>query len=196
MDIGTAKPTKKDQKAVPHHMLDLIEPGKRYSTYRFKADALKLVDDIRRRGHIPFIVGGSGLYIYSILFDYDFDQKTRCDKIIPNCVAVGIEVDKNILRDRIKSRFQAMLDAGLEDEFKKLVKKYGTDTLQLKRNCYGEVQKYLRGELTRTELIKRAEIIDWQLAKKQRTWFSQKKDQIKWLPLDEAEKYLVKALQK
>jgi tRNA dimethylallyltransferase len=87
-----------------------------------------------------------------------------------------------------------MLDAGFEQEVKNLNKKFGSDCPQLNKMSYGEMQKYLRGELTKDELIKRAEIVDWQLAKKQRTWFRQNHEQITWLPLAQAEKLLNKKL--
>jgi tRNA delta(2)-isopentenylpyrophosphate transferase len=190
MDIGTAKPTAEEQKLVPHHMLDLIEPGERYTIFQFKSEVLRIIDEIRARGNIPFLVGGSGLYLYTILFDYDFDNKMRRKDLIDNCIAVGIDVDKNTLRERIKGRFQVMLDAGFVDEVRKLVKKYGSDTLQLKRNSYGETQRYIDNEIDENELKKRAEIVDWQLAKKQNTWFTQKKDKIAWLPLKDTEKYI------
>lgn len=196
MDIGTAKPTKNEQGVVPHHMLDLIEPGQKYSIYRFKQETWRLINDIRGRGKQPFLVGGSGLYLYTILFDYDFDKTERRKTLIPNCIAVGIEVEKDILRERISTRFRKMLDAGFEQEVKDLIKKYGSDCPQLKRNAYGEMQKYLREEITKDELLERAEIIDWQLAKKQRTWFRQKRDQITWLPLEKAERHLTSILQK
>jgi len=196
MDIGTAKPTLAEQSGVPHHMLDLIEPGERYTIYQFKQEVWRLIDDIRARGKWPFLVGGSGLYLYTILFDYDFEEEKRRTTLIPNCLAVGIEVKKEVLRQRISERFQKMLEAGFEEEVKSLVSKYGADCPQLKRNAYGEIQKYLRGELTYDELLERAEIIDWQLAKKQRTWFRQLHDQINWLALDQAEKYLTDALKK
>ncbi|MDR1300321.1 MAG: tRNA (adenosine(37)-N6)-dimethylallyltransferase MiaA [Candidatus Nomurabacteria bacterium] len=195
MDIGTAKPTKEEQRLVPHHMLDLVELGEKYTVYQFKKAALRLIDEIRGRGRVPFLVGGSGLYLYAVLFNYDFDEENRRDDLIPNCIAVGLEVEKEVLQERIASRFQQMLDAGLEAEVKKLVKKYDADTPQLKRNSYGEMQKYLRGEISRAELLERAKIVDWQLAKKQRTWFRHHgHDQIKWLPLEEAENYLRKEL--
>jgi tRNA dimethylallyltransferase len=196
MDIGTAKPTAEEMQGVPHYMLNLIEPGEKYTIYQFKQEVWRLVEEIRARGRIPFLVGGSGLYLYTVLFDYDFDEKDRRDDLIPNCIAVGIDVEKEELRQRISGRFQKMLDAGFEKEVKKLVKKYGADTLQLKRNLYGEMQKYLRQEITKEQLLERAEIIDWQLAKKQRTWFRQKHDKINWLPLAEADEYLVRELQK
>jgi tRNA dimethylallyltransferase len=190
MDIGTAKPTDRQQKLVPHHMLNLINPGERYTIYQFKNTALKIIDDIRLRGKVPFLVGGSGLYLYTVLFDYDFDAKARRRELIDDCIAVGIDVNSKILRARIRKRFQKMLDTGLIEEVERLIGKYGTDTLQLNRNLYGEVQKFLQGDISRPELIKRTEVVDWHLAKKQNTWFRQKRDKITWLPLEKAGEYI------
>lgn len=72
MDIGTAKPTKEDQAKVPHWGIDIIEPNQRYSAAEFKSYANEKISEIRSRGHIPFLVGGTGLYIDSVIFDYDF----------------------------------------------------------------------------------------------------------------------------
>ncbi|NTW61132.1 tRNA (adenosine(37)-N6)-dimethylallyltransferase MiaA [Candidatus Saccharibacteria bacterium] len=72
MDIGTAKPNLAEQRGVPHWGLDLINPGDYYSVADFKQYALQKIDEIRSRGHIPFLVGGTGLYIDSIIFDYQF----------------------------------------------------------------------------------------------------------------------------
>ena len=190
MDIGTAKPTTEEQKLVPHHMLDLIEPGEKYTIFQFKNEVARIINEIRSRGHIPFLVGGSGLYLYTVLFDYDFENKTRSKELINNCIAVGIDVDKDVLRGRIRGRFQQMIEAGFISEVESLIEKYGSNTLQLKRNLYGEVQKYLNGEVDMDELLSRAETIDWQLAKKQRTWFTQKHDEVVWLPVNRAKKYI------
>jgi len=72
MDIGTAKPSKTEQSGVPHWGLDLVSPGDHFSAADFKSYALKKIDEIRLRGHIPMLVGGTGLYIDAILFDYQF----------------------------------------------------------------------------------------------------------------------------
>jgi len=74
MDIGTAKPSLADQRAVPHHLLDLVEPGQAYSAAAFKQAALNAIDDIASRGKLPVMVGGSGLYIDAVIFDYKFGQ--------------------------------------------------------------------------------------------------------------------------
>jgi len=72
MDIGTAKPSKEDQAKIPHWGLDLVEPGEPFSAADFKEYANKKIAEIRSRGNIPLLVGGSGLYINGVIFDYDF----------------------------------------------------------------------------------------------------------------------------
>lgn len=72
MDIGTAKSTEEEQAAVPHWGLNLVEPGQSYSAYEFKEYANRIIQEIKSRGRQPIMVGGTGLYIDSILFDFEF----------------------------------------------------------------------------------------------------------------------------
>ena len=72
MDIGTAKPSKAEQQEIAHHLLDIIEPGEVFSAADFKKACVESVKDIRERGKLPIVVGGSGLYIDAYLFDYQF----------------------------------------------------------------------------------------------------------------------------
>jgi len=67
MDIGTAKPTPAEKEGVPHHMMDVAEPEEAYSVSRYVAAAAACVDDILARGRLPLIVGGTGLYIDSLI---------------------------------------------------------------------------------------------------------------------------------
>ncbi|HEX6616826.1 MAG TPA: tRNA (adenosine(37)-N6)-dimethylallyltransferase MiaA [Gemmatimonadales bacterium] len=66
LDIGTAKPTRKERARVPHHGLDLVEPGARYSAGHFARDAAGWIADIRARGRLPVVVGGTGLYVRAL----------------------------------------------------------------------------------------------------------------------------------
>ena len=66
LDIGTAKPTKAEQELVPVHLIDLVEPGERYSAVRFAEDADRVIDQIVARCKIPVIVGGTGLYLKAL----------------------------------------------------------------------------------------------------------------------------------
>lgn len=75
MDIGSAKPTRAEQHRVPHYGLDLIEPGERFTVYDFKQLAEIAIQDIASRGHLPIMVGGSGLYIDAVLYDFAFRGK-------------------------------------------------------------------------------------------------------------------------
>lgn len=91
MDIGTAKPTEPERAGVPHWGLDLIEPDQRYSLYDFQRYAMAKIAEIRQRQHVPLLVGGSGLYINSVIYDYrlaggDYDPTTRAklEKLSPD----------------------------------------------------------------------------------------------------------------
>jgi tRNA dimethylallyltransferase len=68
MDIGTAKPTAAERAQAPHHLIDVIEPSEAYSAALFVADATRLIAEIRGRGHLPLLVGGTMLY-FKALFD-------------------------------------------------------------------------------------------------------------------------------
>ncbi len=72
MDIGTAKPTPAERKGVPHHMLDVADPEENYSVARYVAAAAACADDILARGRLPILVGGTGLYVDSLLSGRDF----------------------------------------------------------------------------------------------------------------------------
>ena len=66
LDIGTAKPTRRERSRVPHHGLDLVDPGSRYSAGHFARDAEGWIADIQARGRLPVVVGGTGLYVRAL----------------------------------------------------------------------------------------------------------------------------------
>lgn len=68
LDIGTAKPTKEEQKKVPHHMIDICSVNDRFSAADFVKGAKKAIEDIYLKGHIPIVSGGTGLYIDSLIY--------------------------------------------------------------------------------------------------------------------------------
>jgi tRNA dimethylallyltransferase len=71
MDVATGKPTAAEQRAVAHHLIDVVDPGDRYHAARFRADAEAAIDAIRGRGRLPVVVGGTGLYIRALLRGLD-----------------------------------------------------------------------------------------------------------------------------
>jgi len=72
MDVGTAKPTAEEMAGVPHHMLDVADPWEDYSVARYVAEATSCVEDIRKRGKLPILVGGTGLYIDHLIVGQEF----------------------------------------------------------------------------------------------------------------------------
>jgi len=78
MDIGTAKPSSEERLGVPHHMIDIVPPWEDYSVARYVSDAALCIDDIRDRNRLPVIVGGTGLYIDSLLSGGGFSA--HCDE--------------------------------------------------------------------------------------------------------------------
>jgi tRNA dimethylallyltransferase len=241
MDIGTAKPNADDRARVPHWGLDLVEPGELFTAADFQAYANEMIADIRGRGKIPFLVGGSGLYVDGVIFAYEFgepqpelrarleqlsleelkqyciennvslpeneknrryviraiEQKSinlkRLSEPQPNTIIVGITTELNTLRERIHDRSEHLFDGGVVDEAKALGNKYGWESEAMTGNIYRLVHEYVEGKLSEEELKARFEIADWQLAKRQLTWFK-RNPFIKWLELDYAEKYLTRHL--
>ena len=80
MNIGTAKPSLEEQQGVSHWGLDLVDPGDSFSVSQFKDYARQKIKEIRSRGNIPFLVGGTGLYIDSVIFDFQFGAKYSKEK--------------------------------------------------------------------------------------------------------------------
>lgn len=99
MDIGTAKPTSQERLAIPHHVLDIIEPSETYNAAQFKELALTVIDKISARGKVPIMVGGTGLYVDAVLFDFTFrppaDSSLRAELMN---LSIGV------LQDRLREK--------------------------------------------------------------------------------------------
>jgi tRNA dimethylallyltransferase len=72
MDVGTAKPARSEMRGVPHHMLDVADPGEDYSAARYAREAAACVDDILARGKLPIVAGGTGLYLDALISGRSF----------------------------------------------------------------------------------------------------------------------------
>jgi tRNA dimethylallyltransferase len=71
LDVGTGKPSAEEREAVPHHLVDILDPDDRYDAARFRRDAAEAIACIRARGRLPVVVGGTGLYIRALLRGLD-----------------------------------------------------------------------------------------------------------------------------
>ena len=80
LDIGSAKPSRVELQLVPHHLIDFLDPSEPFTAAQFKVSATSLMEEIRSRGNVPIVVGGTGLYIRSLLDPYDFSRQ-GCEEI-------------------------------------------------------------------------------------------------------------------
>lgn len=96
MNIGTAKPSEEEKQGIKHYLLDFVEPNKRYSVAEYKKDAEKAIEEILSKGKTPIIVGGTGLYVDSLIYgieyqDIELDVNYR-DELEKRANEEGIEV--------------------------------------------------------------------------------------------------------
>lgn len=245
MNIGTAKPTEEEMQGIKHYLLDFVSPDERYSVAQFKQDAKKAIKEILKKGKTPIIVGGTGLYVDSLIYeieynDIKFDEEYRkklediaekegleklyekAKQIDPEAIKKISENDKKrILRileiynatgknkteqeresrkkdveydykvfalywdreelyNRINKRVDIMLEQGLIDEVKNIVKKYEKFPTAMQGLGYKEVVEYLNNETTEEEMIEKIKMETRRYAKRQMTWFRKNKQTI-WL---------------
>ncbi len=245
MNIGTAKPTIEEMQGIPHYLIDYIPPTQRYSVATYKKDAKMAIKKIIEKGKKPILVGGTGLYIDSLIYEIEypeieFDEKFRehlenqvsekglenlykqAEQIDPEAIKKISKTDKKrILRileiyhatgktkteqeilsrqkepeydyhiyalswnrdelyERINKRVDIMIEQGLIQEVKNILKKYDTFPTAMQGLGYKEVVEYLQGKTTREEMIEKIKQETRRYAKRQLTWFRKNKQTI-WL---------------
>lgn len=238
LDIGTAKPTPAERQRVPHHLIDVVDLGTRYSAGEYARDALAAVDDIQAQGLVAIVCGGTGFYLaalagaldpidaqadkgareearlrvetipvenrHALLAEIDpasgrrlhSNDRQRVDRAlevyfmtgavtghwggegaIRSHRAVCLERSPNELRERISTRLADMLEAGLEDEARRLWRAGltpddpGVDTIG-----YQEWWPYFEGQQSRDRTCAAILTATRQYAKRQATWFRNQGD--------------------
>lgn len=210
LDIGSAKPSLEDQKKVPHHCLDLVDPSQSFNVADFKQAAEASIEDIRTRSKLPILVGGSGLYIDSVLYDFKFagadaprdEQNPRHvngdvprlrKDLPPGVIILGLEIDSEELKFRLVERVEQMISAGMADEVRELYRKYPGSKALLAPG-YLAFKDYLSGSISIAEAKELFVRNDMKLAKRQRTWFKRNKN-IHWIQTyEQADKLVHKFL--
>ena len=256
MDIGTGKDLADyvfDDKLIPYHLIDIREPGTKYNLFEYQQDFFDAYQDIRSRGKVPILCGGTGLYIEAVLKGYhlspvpqnqelrnrlegkslaeltqmltELKQKTgsnmhnttdvdSCQRAIRaieietyniehptprrelppvDSIIIGIDIDRELRREKITRRLKARLDEGMVDEVKALLKEgISPEDLIYYGLEYKFVTEYLMGQASYDEMFTRLEIAIHQFAKRQMTWFrgmERRGFRIHWidatLPMDE-----------
>lgn len=188
-NIGTSKPSKSDQKVIKHHLLDIIGPNEPFNVAQFKDMANEAINDIAKRGKTPIMVGGTGLYIDSVIYDYQFGSNQADKTLRSNTLILGIQTDRQDLKQKVYARTHKMIDEGLAKEAKSLANKYGWDCEALQAIGYREWREYFAEKPNDKSQIEQIPIEETEakinkdtleLAKKQRTWFKRNKS-IQWL---------------
>lgn len=111
MDIGTAKPSAEERQKITHHLLDICEPGQLFSAHAFQQAAQRCIADIQARGKLPIVVGGTGLYIDALLYNYTFTsqhspiqrdvlEKMTMEELYIYCEKNNIELPENYKNKR------------------------------------------------------------------------------------------------
>ena len=231
MDIGTGKDLA-DYGAVPYHLIDIREPGTKYNLFEYQQDFFDVYQQIRSRGAVPILCGGTGLYIEAVLKGYhlspvpqnqalrdslegkslaeltemlkalkarngsnmhnttDVDSCQRAIRAIEietynaehpmprrelppvESLIVGIDIDRELRREKITRRLKARLENGMVEEVQALLDEgIAAEDLIYYGLEYKFVTEYLTGQLTYDEMFSRLEIAIHQFAKRQMTWF-------------------------
>lgn len=245
MNIGTAKVTTEEMQGIKHYMLDIISPDERYSVSDYKVQAEKCIEEILNKGKVPIIVGGTGLYINSLIYGIEFQNEkydeeyrkaledmaqkeglevlyekaklidpTAMEKISKNdkkrIIRVleiyhktgktktqqeiesrkkdvkynyhmfAINMDRDILYERINKRVDLMINEGLIEEVKSILAKYSQFPTAMQGLGYKEVVEFLQGNISKEEMEEKIKLETRHYAKRQLTWFRKNKETI-WL---------------
>ena len=245
MNIGTAKPTPEEMQGIQHYLIGYVSPEQRYSVADYKADAKKAIKEIIEKGKMPIVVGGTGLYLDSLIYEIEYQDiqldeeyrkkleeeveekglealyerakqidATAIEKISPNdkkrilrileiyhatgktkteqeiesrkkeveydYKVYALDWDRQTLYDRINKRVDMMIEQGLIEEVKQILDKYDTFPTAMQGLGYKEVVEYLKGDLTKEEMIEKIKMESRRYAKRQLTWFRKNKQTI-WL---------------
>ena len=182
VNIGSAKPSVEERALVPHHLLDVIGPDEAFTAAQFQKLANSAIADISSRDKLPIMVGGSGLYIDSIVYDYNFFGKGEAvdrHEMRDNTLVIGIKIERDELRQRVSDRVDQMFEAGLEGEVQQLVERHGWTCAALKGVGYSQWRDYFEASQTVAETRQKIIRDTMDLAKRQRTWFKRNKS-IHW----------------
>ena len=250
MDIGTAKISSDEMNNIPHYLIDLLYPDEDFTVSDFKIKAKKIVTEINNAQKLPIVVGGTGLYINSLVYNLDFTQvvfdeeirskyediaknngldylhdilkkldpksserisindKKRVIRALEiyeitgktmseynknfreknkeyNLIMICLNMDRKKLYERINNRVDLMIEEGLLEEVKSILKMgYSPDLVALQGIGYKEIIMYLEGTLTLEESIELIKQKSRNYAKRQLTWF-RRDDRFKWIDIDE-----------
>ena len=122
MNIGTAKITEEEMCGVPHFLIDELEPDEEFNVTVFKNKVMKYIEEIRKRRHIPIIVGGTGFYIQSVIYDINFSEYGDDSEVRRKYEEMAETLGKTELHKKLSEADKDYADSVSENNVKKVVR--------------------------------------------------------------------------
>ena len=172
MDIGTGKDLE-EYGEVPYHLIDLVPAGVQYNIYEYQKAFADAWADVRRRGAIPILCGGSGLYIEAVTRTYKFDKENGLppERLPRKPYYIGTLVSREERVERIDRRLEERLQQGMVEEVRSLLENVPAETLIRYGLEYKFITQYVLGELSYEDMTVALGNAIHQFAKRQMTWF-------------------------
>lgn len=171
IEVATSKPTKQEERICKHHLINIVSPFEKFNAFDFVQKAKECITEIALKGKLPVIVGGTGLYIDSLLYGFDFQSKNK--ELQYDAKYIFLDDERENIYSKINLRVDKMLQNGLIDEVKKL------RDIGLNEDCqcmqaigYKEIWDYLEGRTALDEAITLIKKNTRNYAKRQLTWFN------------------------
>ena len=172
MDIGTGKDLC-EYGDVPYHLIDIVPAGAKFNIYQYQSAFAQAWADVRSRGAIPILCGGSGLYIEAVTRAYKFEKENGLPaSALPQKVYyIGTLVSREERVARIDRRLEERLQEGLVEEIRGLLETVPAQDLLYYGLEYKFVTQYVLGELSYEDMVIALGNAIHQFAKRQMTWF-------------------------
>ena len=182
--IGVAKIKDEEKEGIVHHLIDNVSVLDDYSAYDYQTDARNILDRLLSEGKNVIIVGGTGLYLKVLLYDYTFDDNCNKNKRLYDFKLIGLTRNRAHLYEIINDRVDLMIDSGLENEVRKLYDKGIFSKVVNTAIGYKEFYSYFKGNITRDEAISLIKKRSRNYAKRQYTFFNNQFTDINWYDVD------------
>ena len=184
LSIGVAKIKDEEKEEIIHHLIDNVSVLDNYSVYNYQTDARKILNKLLNEGKNVVIVGGTGLYLKALLYDYTFNDNTNKNKKLYDFKLIGLTCDRNNLYEIINNRVDQMINSGLENEVRALYDKGINSKVVNTAIGYKEFYSYFKGKITKEEAISLIKKRSRNYAKRQYTFFNNQFSDIKWFDIE------------
>lgn len=182
LNIGTAKITKEEMGGIPHYLFNIVSVKNDFNAYMYQQLGRELLNKFKDRNIV--IVGGTGLYIKALLYDYTFDDNGNKDDKLYSFKIIGLTKNRDNLYKIIDDRVDLMLKQGLLLEAKSLYKYKNERALRFAIG-YKELFSYFENKISFEEAIDKIKQNSRHYAKRQYTFFNNQFEDIKWYNVDD-----------